>query len=592
MRIRDAVVTAARVVGTHWGIWLRTAVVLQLLAALVAGPTIALLLRAALRAAGVGALTEASVGQVVRHPVAVIVLLALTVVATVTVLVQHAAFVLLARELRSGRLPRIRDLASEGLAAARRLAGPQLGLVALYSFLLVPLGGFTVGASLARGIELPPFIAGELQKTPLGTIAWLVGLLVVLAVNLRLVFVPTLLLTTARTPVAAFTASWRLTGGSTAARIALLALTIGAASAALSAGLVTMVVAVTRICDLVWPVASPVVAGLALTGVQAVIVVGAGLLAGFVSVALVTLAAPDAGEVPGTPPSVPAVQRAALPAAIVVAAVAIAAVANTAALTRLGTAPSTAVVAHRGATYGAVENTLESLEAAAALGADVVELDVLQAGDGGLVVVHDTNLRRIAGVNRNVWEMTTAELAATTVRQGGREATLPTFEQFAERAAELGVPLLVELKAHGHEHGDFVGDVVAVLEKNGLVEESLVQAFDARTVEEIEARFPEVTTGWVVAFSRGRLDVGAADFVTMEQTSYSRAVLQQAHASGVQVFLWTVTDPVLMRAFMRDGVDGLITGYPSSALEQRKAVAAETGMAGRLEDTLRALVDW
>ena len=48
----------------------------------------------------------------------------------------------------------------------------------------------------------------------------------------------------------------------------------------------------------------------------------------------------------------------------------------------------------------------------------------------------------------------------------------------------------------------------------------------------------------------------------------------------------------LMRAFMRDGVDGLITGYPSSALEQRKAVAAETGMAGRLEDTLRALVDW
>ena len=483
--------TAARAVGTHWGIWLRTAVVLQLLAALVAGPTIALLLRAALRAAGVGALTEASVGQVVRHPVALIVLLALTVVATVTVLVQHAAFVLLARELRSGRLPRIRDLASAGLAAARRLAGPQLGLVALYSFLLVPLGGFTVGASLSRGIELPPFIAGELQKTPLGTTAWLVG-----------------------------------------------------------------------------------------------------LLAGFVSVALVTLAAPDRGELPGPPPSVPAVQRAALPAAIVVAAITIAAVANTAALTRLGTAPRTAVVAHRGATYGAVENTLESLEAAAALGADVVELDVLQAGDGGLVVVHDTNLRRIAGVNRNVWEMTTAELAATTVRQGGREATLPTFEQFAERAAELGVPLLVELKAHGHEHGDFVGDVVAVLEKNGLVEESLVQAFDARTVEEIEARVPEVTTGWVVAFSRGRLDVGAADFVTMEQTSYSRAVLQQAHASGVQVFLWTVTDPVLMRAFMRDGVDGLITGYPSRALEQREAVAAETGMAGRLEDTLRALVDW
>lgn len=595
MTVGAALAGAVRLVGVHRWTWLRTALVLQVLAALLAGPAIAFLLRAALGVAGVAALTEASIGQVVRHPVAVLLLLGLATVATLAVLVQHAAFVLLARDLASGRVPTLRGLAREGLAAARRLAGPQLPLVAVYSFVLVPLGGFTLGASLTRGIELPPFIAGELQKTPLGTAAWLVGVLVVLLLNLRLVVVPTLLLTTPLPPAAAFSVSWRVTRG-IVGHLVLAALAAGFAAAVLGAGSVTAGVALTRVSDAVWPAASPWVAAMALTGVQVLLILFQAGVAAFASVALVALTAPVRSAEPPTPPGprpLPhgrPLPRAAVPATIAVVVLAV--VANEAALAGAGSGTRTAVVAHRGATYGAVENTLESLEAAAALGADLVELDVLQAADGGLVVVHDTNLRRIAGVNRNVWEMTTAELMATTVRQGGREALLPAFDTFARRAAELGVPLLVELKAHGHETGDLVGDVVAVLEEHGLVEGSLVQAFDRETVAEIESRFPEVTTGWVVAFSRGRLDPGAADFVTIEQTSYSPAVLQDAHAAGVGVYLWTVTDPVRMRAFVRDGVDGLITGYPSRALEQREAVADETGMAGRLEDTLRALLDW
>ena len=237
-----------------------------------------------------------------------------------------------------------------------------------------------------------------------------------------------------------------------------------------------------------------------------------------------------------------------------------------------------------------MENTIESLEAAARLGADVVELDVLQAADGGLVVVHDTNLRRLAGLDRDVADLTTAELTATTVRQGGHESTIPSFATFAERAAELGMPLLVEIKEHGRERGDLVGDVVAVLEDHDLVATSLVQAFDRSTVAEIEARFPHVTTGGVVAFSRGRFTPGAADFLTLEQGSYDRRLLRQAHTAGVQVFVWTVTDPRQLRNLVREGVDGIITSSPDVALEQRAAVAAETGVSGRLADVIRSLV--
>lgn len=586
--MREAFVTAGRVVGPHWRTWLRTAVALQVLTLALAGPVIALLLRAALSAAGVPALTEASLGQVLRHPVAVALLLLLAAVATAAVLVQHAAFVLLARELAAGRVPLPRQLLAAGLAASRRLAGPGLVLVALYAFVVAPLGSFTLGATVTRGIELPPFIAGELRKSTAGTVVWLVAGLTVLWLNLRLVFVPTLLLTRPVGPAEAFAGSWRLTRRRSVP-LGAAALALWGATAVVGGGLVMLAVWLTRVSDILVPAVSQAVAGLALATVQGALLLWSGLVTALVSTVLVVIAT-DGTPAPDVPVA-PAQTSDRWWSAVAVIVLLSAAWANGVALSDAGSGRTTAVVAHRGDTYGAVENTIESLEAAAALGADLVELDVLQAQDGGLVVFHDTTLRRLAGESRNVFEMSTAELTATTIRQGGHTSTIPTFAAFAARAAELDVSLLVEVKSHGREQGDLLGDVVAVLEDNGLVGTALVQAFDRGSVAELEARFPQVSSGWVVAFSRGRLDPGAADFVTMEQSSYTPDLLRQAHTAGVRVLLWTVTDPVRMRSFIREGVDGLITTYPRRALEQRAAVLAETGMADRLEDTLRSLAD-
>ncbi|PYG00644.1 glycerophosphoryl diester phosphodiesterase [Georgenia satyanarayanai] len=573
-------------VAAHWRTWLRAGVTFQLLTALVAGPAVALLLRAALRAAGVPALTEASLGQVLRHPVAVLLLLVLAVVATSAALLQHAAFVLLARELTAGRVPRLRDLAGQGAAAVRRAVGPQLAILALYLLVVAPLGGFALGASFVRALEVPAFVAGELRKTPTGTAAWLGALLLLWYLNLRLLLLPTAVLASGRTPAAAVVESWRATRGRAvplAAAAGALWVLAALCVAALAAGAVTA----TRVADALWPAASPVVAGLALALAQTVVVAGGGLAAAVVAVALLTLLSVHppvvgAGPAPaGAPQTVAVVVAGALvTGAAVVAAAGLTAVPE----------QTTLVIAHRGATDGAVENTLESLEAAARLGVDVVELDVVQAADGGLVVFHDTTLGRLAGIDRGVADLTTAQLTATTVRQAGHESTIPSFAAFAARAAELDVPLLVEIKEHGRERGDPVGDVVAVLETHGLADSSYVQALAPRTVTEIETRFPHVRAGGVVAILRGRLDPGATDFLTIEQGSYSPELLRQAHTAGVQVFVWTVTDPRQVRVFTRDGVDGLITSAPGTALEQRAAVAAETGVSDRLADAVRDLV--
>ncbi len=85
----------------------------------------------------------------------------------------------------------------------------------------------------------------------------------------------------------------------------------------------------------------------------------------------------------------------------------------------LAASDRTMVIAHRGLISGGVENTIPALEAAAALDPDYVEIDIQETSDGEFVVMHDTNLGRLAGIDRNVGDMSLAELEGVTLSQGG-----------------------------------------------------------------------------------------------------------------------------------------------------------------------------
>ncbi len=75
---------------------------------------------------------------------------------------------------------------------------------------------------------------------------------------------------------------------------------------------------------------------------------------------------------------------------------------------------ATSIVAHRSATLTTPENTLSGLEAAIESGAAYAEIDVQQAKDGTLVLMHDTNLQRTAGANQNIWDLTYRQLQNLT----------------------------------------------------------------------------------------------------------------------------------------------------------------------------------
>ncbi|MBF0848837.1 glycerophosphodiester phosphodiesterase, partial [Streptococcus danieliae] len=99
------------------------------------------------------------------------------------------------------------------------------------------------------------------------------------------------------------------------------------------------------------------------------------------------------------------------------------------------------VVGHRGYVSEAVENTLESLEAAAKAEVDYVEIDVMQTKDNKFVVIHDDKLKRLAGLDKRVRESNFDELIGLEVSQSEFKGKISSLEDFIDKAKELDVKL-------------------------------------------------------------------------------------------------------------------------------------------------------
>lgn len=123
------------------------------------------------------------------------------------------------------------------------------------------------------------------------------------------------------------------------------------------------------------------------------------------------------------------------------------------------------ITAHRGYSQLAPENTIPAFELAIEHQADFIELDVQETKDHGLVVIHDSHLLRLAGCDRNLWNLTTSELANLDVGQWFGEAfkhtRIPSLASVMDLAKDR-VNLNLELKIHGHEQ-KLVSQVVELI---------------------------------------------------------------------------------------------------------------------------------
>jgi glycerophosphoryl diester phosphodiesterase len=237
------------------------------------------------------------------------------------------------------------------------------------------------------------------------------------------------------------------------------------------------------------------------------------------------------------------------------------------------------VIAHRGSSAAAPENSLAAFRLAVEQDADFIEFDVQESVDGEVVVMHDSDLMRVGGSPLKVWEANAADLRAVDI--GSRTAPRFSAERVPTLAETLAVSkggsrVVVELKSYGHDER-LEEKVVAIVEAAGMVNDSIFMSLDHAMVRKIKQLRPSWRAGVLVAKAIGDLTSLGADFLAVEARLATRAFVRQAHRAGQDVYVWTVNDPAWMLAAMSNGVDGLITDKPDVArlVVQRRAAMSD-----------------
>ncbi len=243
------------------------------------------------------------------------------------------------------------------------------------------------------------------------------------------------------------------------------------------------------------------------------------------------------------------------------------------------------VIAHRGASAAAPENTLAAFRLGVDLGADFVELDVQESEDGEVVVVHDSDLMKVGRSPLKIWEAPAAALRAVDIgsRKGPQFAgeRVPTLAEVFALTKGRG-RVVVELKSYGHSQR-LEERVVEIVEAAGVENETIFMSLDHDMIRRLKQLRPSWTIGVLVAKAIGDVTTLGADFLAVEASLATRAFVRRAHRAGQDVYVWTVNDPAWMFASMANGVDGLITDLPDVA---REAVERR----GAMSDAQRVLV--
>ncbi|MDA7949206.1 MAG: glycerophosphodiester phosphodiesterase [Hyphomicrobiaceae bacterium] len=290
----------------------------------------------------------------------------------------------------------------------------------------------------------------------------------------------------------------------------------------------------------------------------------------------------------------PAPARIPMPALIAAAFAAVVAglFAGGAVLSEIGATRTVEIIAHRGASAARPENTLSAIEKAVEDRADWVEIDVQETVDGEVIVAHDSDFMKLAGVDLKVWNATMADLAGIDIGSSFDPAyadeRTPTLRQALETVKGRS-RLLIELKYYGHDV-ELESRVVRIVEETEMADEIAVMSLKYAAIRKMQALRPNWRYGVLAARAIGDLAALKADFLAVNTGQVSLSLIRRAHGQGKQLYVWTVDDPLTMSRMISMGVDGLITNKPALArqvMDARNALSTPERLALWITDTLR-----
>ncbi len=251
---------------------------------------------------------------------------------------------------------------------------------------------------------------------------------------------------------------------------------------------------------------------------------------------------------------------------------------------------ATQIIAHRGASYDAPENTLTSVELAWERDADAVEVDIFLSRDGKIVVIHDDTTKRLAGVDKAVADQTLAELKALDVgRWKGPEfagTRIPTLAEVLETVPD-GKRLVIEVK--GGEA--ILPELERVVDASGKRGQVLYIAFGYGVIRAAKRRMPDVPAYWLYGWNpKERIRWGdpsperlialatAAGLDGLDvnyKGAFGADFAKKLEAAGMKLVVYTVNDPESARRLAAMGVAGITTDRPAFLAKEIGGAASD-----------------
>ncbi|RME88298.1 MAG: glycerophosphodiester phosphodiesterase [Anaerolineae bacterium] len=235
--------------------------------------------------------------------------------------------------------------------------------------------------------------------------------------------------------------------------------------------------------------------------------------------------------------------------------------------------PTPLIIAHRGASAHAPENTLAAFELAAQQGADAIELDAKLSADGEVVVIHDASVDRTTDGHGRVKDLPLAALRELDAGDGQRIPTLD--EVFAAVGHRLYIN--VELTNYTTPRDALTEKVTALVARHGLQQRVWLSSFYAANLKKAARLLPEVPRAllalpglpgwWARSFGFAFGDYAALHPHLRDVTPQQ---VQRVHRLRRRIHVWTVNEPDAMRRLHRWGVDGIFTDDPRLARETLK----------------------
>ncbi|MGI9569253.1 MAG: glycerophosphodiester phosphodiesterase family protein [Desulfobulbia bacterium] len=249
-----------------------------------------------------------------------------------------------------------------------------------------------------------------------------------------------------------------------------------------------------------------------------------------------------------------------------------------------------AVTAHRGSSARAPENTMPAIELAIQDGADFAEIDVQETADGVVVLFHDTDLRRMAGVNKGIWDISYKEMSELDIGSWFSEkfsdTRVATLEEVI-RAVKGKMKLNIELKFNGHSQ-NLESEVVRLVREAQFEDECIITSLHASGVRNVANVDKDLRRGLIVTANIGDLTSLDVDILAVNANAVTRDLVTRAHRADMEVHVWTVNDPNQMLTMIHMGVDNIMTDSPELLVE----LIETRSKMGRIEKALLFISDF